>query len=141
MDFEQIQQETGGTRITVQNDKLTVPNTPIIPFIEGDGIGPDIWRASKQVLDSAVEKAYGGSKRIAWTEILAGEKAHKKTGEWLPTETLDAIKHFMVAIKGPLTTPVGGGIPKPQCNPKAEARSVRLCPPCQVFQRNTVSGV
>lgn len=90
--------------------KLSVPDQPIIPFIEGDGTGPDIWRASVRVLDAAVEKAYGGKKKIEWKEVLAGEKSFKKTGNWLPDETLDAFKEYLVGIKGPLTTPVGGGI-------------------------------
>ena len=109
MNFTQIAKEAKGKRIKVKDDVLSVPDNPVIPFIEGDGIGADIWAASKKVIDSAVEKAYGGDKRIAWTEILAGEKAKDKTNEWLPKDTLDAIKHFVVAIKGPLTTPVGGG--------------------------------
>ena len=109
MDFEKIKKNACGQTIRIENEKLAVPDNPLIPFIEGDGIGPDIWRAAKQVLDSAVEKAYGGSKRIAWTEIFAGEKAFNLKGEWLPEETLDTIKHCVVAIKGPLTTPVGGG--------------------------------
>ncbi len=100
-----------GERITVQADgKLVVPDHPIIPFIEGDGTGPDIWHASKLVLDAAVEKAYGGKRSIAWMEVLAGEKAFNQTGEWLPEATLDGIREYKVAIKGPLTTPVGGGI-------------------------------
>ncbi len=110
MDLEKIVQETGGERITVKDGKLNVPDTPIISFIEGDGIGPDIWAATKKVLDAAAEKAYGGKKKIAWTEVLAGQKAFDKTGEWLPQETLDTISEFYVGIKGPLTTPVGGGI-------------------------------
>lgn len=110
MDFEKIVQETGGERITVKDGKLNVPDTPVISFIEGDGIGPDIWAATKKVLDAAAEKAYGGKKKIAWTEVLAGQKAFDKTGEWLPQETLDTISEFYVGIKGPLTTPVGGGI-------------------------------
>jgi isocitrate dehydrogenase len=89
---------------------LQVPDEPIIPFIEGDGTGPDIWAASVRVLDAAVEKAYAGKRRIAWKEVYAGEKAFNKTGEWLPGETLDTINEYLVAIKGPLTTPVGGGI-------------------------------
>jgi len=109
VNFTQIAKEAKGKRIKVKDDVLSVPDNPVIPFIEGDGIGADIWAASKKVIDSAVEKAYGGDKRIAWTEILAGEKAKDKTNEWLPKDTLDAIKHFVVAIKGPLTTPVGGG--------------------------------
>ncbi len=98
-------------KITI-NDKggINVPDCPVIPFIEGDGIGPDIWNATRRVLDAAVEKAYGGAKKIEWKEILAGEKALEKTGEWLPQATLDAITEYVVAIKGPLTTPVGEGI-------------------------------
>ncbi len=99
-----------GEKITLMNGKLTVPNNPVIPFIEGDGTGPDIWSASVRVLDAAVEKAYAGTRKIAWREVLAGEKAFKQTGEWLPQETLDVIREYLVAIKGPLTTPVGGGI-------------------------------
>ena len=90
--------------------KLVIPDNPIIPFIEGDGIGPDIWHASQIVFDAAVEKTYGGKKKIAWLEVLAGEKAYEQTGEWLPEETTETIKEYIVAIKGPLTTPVGGGI-------------------------------
>ncbi len=89
---------------------LNVPENPIIPFIEGDGIGPDVWSASRLVLDAAVEKCYGGKRKIEWKEILAGEKAFNQTGEWLPAETLEAAKEYIVSIKGPLTTPVGGGI-------------------------------
>lgn len=92
------------------NGQLNVPENPIIPFIEGDGIGPDVWSASKKVIDAAVEKAYGGKRKIEWKEMLAGEKAFNQTGEWLPTETLDIAKEYIVSIKGPLTTPVGGGI-------------------------------
>lgn len=99
-----------GTKVTIENGKLNVPNDPIIPFIEGDGIGPDIWAASERVLNAAVEKAYGGEKKIHWHEVLAGQKAFDQTGEWLPQATLDDIKSYLVAIKGPLTTPVGGGI-------------------------------
>ena len=97
-------------KITIKNGKLNVPDKPVIPFIEGDGTGPDIWRASKLVFDAAVEKAYGGKKQLVWKEVLAGEKAYKQTGNWLPTETLDAFREYLVGIKGPLTTPVGGGI-------------------------------
>ena len=97
-------------QIDEESRKLIIPDNPIIPFIEGDGIGPDIWRASQIVFDAAVEKAYGGEKEIAWLEVLAGEKAYEKTGEWLPEETTETIKEYIVAIKGPLTTPVGGGI-------------------------------
>ena len=99
-----------GQKISFDNGKLNVPDQPIIPFIEGDGIGPDIWAASVRVFDAAVEKSYNGQKRIVWKEILAGEKANEETGEWLPQETVNAIADHLVAIKGPLTTPVGGGI-------------------------------
>ena len=99
-----------GTKIQFKNGQLVVPDDPLIPFIEGDGIGVDIWRASVRVIDAAVDKAFGGQQRIVWKEILAGEKAHKATGEWLPQATVDAIREYIVAIKGPLTTPVGGGI-------------------------------
>lgn len=99
-----------GEKITVQDGVLQVPDHPIIPFIEGDGTGPDIWAAASRVLDAAVEKAYDGKKSIVWKEIYAGEKAFNKTGEWLPRETVDTIREYIIAIKGPLTTPVGGGI-------------------------------
>lgn len=99
-----------GSKITVNNGTLNVPNNPIIPFIEGDGIGPDIWAASVRVFDAAVEKAYNGEKKVEWLEILAGEKAFNQTGEWLPKATIDAVRDYIIAIKGPLTTPVGGGI-------------------------------
>lgn len=97
-------------KITITHGKLNVPDQPIIPFIEGDGTGRDIWRASQHVFDSAVAKAYGGKKKINWKEVLAGEKAFTKTGNWLPDETLDAFREYLVGIKGPLTTPIGGGI-------------------------------
>jgi isocitrate dehydrogenase len=99
----------GGEAITMQGGRLQVPATPIIPFIEGDGTGPDIWHASQYVFDRAVERAYGNTRRIAWMEVLAGEKAKNQTSSWLPDETLAAIDRYLVAIKGPLTTPVGGG--------------------------------
>ena len=99
-----------GNKITMNNGNLEVPDNPLIPFIEGDGIGSDIWNASSRVLDAAVEKAFHGSKKINWVEVLAGEKAFKKTGEWLPQSTLDTISDHLIAIKGPLTTPIGGGI-------------------------------
>lgn len=92
------------------NGKLQVPDQPIIPFIEGDGIGPDVWSASRKVIDAAIEKAYKGARKIEWKEMLAGEKAFNQTGEWLPAATLDIAKEYLVSIKGPLTTPVGGGI-------------------------------
>lgn len=96
--------------IRIENGKLIVPNKPVMPFIEGDGIGPDIWAAAVRVFDAAVEKAYGGERKIQWLEVLAGEKAFNKTGSWLPEETLDAFRKYLVGIKGPLTTPIGGGI-------------------------------
>ena len=99
-----------GANITISAGKLSVPDHPIVPFIEGDGTGPDIWRASVRVIDAAVAKAYGGERAIAWKEVLAGEKAFKATGNWLPEETLVAFKQHLVGIKGPLTTPTGGGI-------------------------------
>jgi isocitrate dehydrogenase len=97
-------------KITVENGVLNVPNNPIIPFIEGDGTGPDIWAAASRVIDAAVEKAYNGERKIQWLEVLAGEKAFNQTGEWLPQDTLDKINEYLIAIKGPLTTPIGGGI-------------------------------
>lgn len=96
--------------IKIENGKLIVPDRPVMPFIEGDGIGPDIWAAAVRVFDAAVEKAYGGQRKIEWLELLAGEKAFKKTGSWLPQETFDAFRKYLVGIKGPLTTPIGGGI-------------------------------
>jgi isocitrate dehydrogenase len=105
-----INTPTGGNKITLSKGKLNVPDNPIIPYIEGDGIGPDIWRATVRVLDAAVEKAYKGERRIHWMEVYAGEKANALSGNWLPEETLDACREYLVAIKGPLTTPIGGGI-------------------------------
>jgi isocitrate dehydrogenase len=101
---------TDGEPIRVRDGKLLIPDKPILPFIEGDGTGPDIWNAAKAVFDAAVSKAYGGRRRVVWYEVLAGEKAYKQSKEWLPQDTLEAIKEFRIAIKGPLTTPVGGGI-------------------------------
>ncbi|MDN4616845.1 NADP-dependent isocitrate dehydrogenase [Paenibacillus sp. PsM32] len=108
--FEKYELPTTGEKITIDNGVLNVPNNPIVPFIEGDGTGRDIWKASVRVLDAAVEKAYGGSKKIAWYEVFAGEKAFNTYDEWLPADTLTAIREYIVAIKGPLTTPIGGGI-------------------------------
>ncbi len=99
-----------GAAITRQHGQLVVPDNPIIPFIEGDGTGPDIWRASVRVIDAAVTKAYGGKRKIAWMEVYAGEKSFKQFNNWLPDATVDAFRHYLVGIKGPLTTPVGGGI-------------------------------
>lgn len=100
----------GAQKMKMESGRLVVPDCPFIPFIEGDGIGPDIWNAAVHVFDNAVEKAYGNSRRIEWVEVLAGEKAFNTTGEWLPQATLDSIQDHLVAIKGPLTTPIGGGI-------------------------------
>src|SRR5712691_522861 len=108
--FTTLKPPTSGTPISRKNGQLVVPDDPIVPFIEGDGTGPDIWRASVRVFDAAVEKAFGAKRRLAWFEVLAGEKAKNVTGEWLPSDTLEAVKAYKVAIKGPLTTPVGGGI-------------------------------
>ncbi|WP_304458870.1 NADP-dependent isocitrate dehydrogenase [Alicyclobacillus sendaiensis] len=108
--FEKYQLPTEGEPITLVDGKLNVPDHPIIPFIEGDGTGPDIWRAAQRVFDAAVEKAYGGKRKIAWYEVYAGEKAYNMFGEWLPQDTLTALSEYIVSIKGPLTTPVGGGI-------------------------------
>ena len=99
-----------GSRITQTDKGLQVPNDPILPFIEGDGIGIDIWKASQTVFDAAVAKAYKGEKKIVWKEVLAGQKAFDATGQWLPEETLQTVRNYLVGIKGPLTTPVGGGI-------------------------------
>ena len=99
-----------GSKISIQNGKLDVPNDPVIPFIEGDGIGPDIWKAAVRVLDAAVEKAYDGEKKIQWLEVYAGEKAFKKFNNWLPDETIEKCQEYLVSIKGPLTTPIGGGM-------------------------------
>lgn len=110
MGLEKLHIPAWGKRIGWDGQNIQVPDEPVIPFIEGDGTGPDIWRATQRVLDAAVEKAYAGRRRIAWVEVLAGEKALKATGNWLPDETVEAIAYFRVAIKGPLTTPVGGGI-------------------------------
>jgi isocitrate dehydrogenase len=99
-----------GAKVTISNGQLHVPNNPIIPFIEGDGIGPDIWRAAQKVLDAAVKKAYDGNRKIEWLEVFAGQKAMDTKSEWLPQDTLDKIEEYLIAIKGPLTTPVGGGI-------------------------------
>jgi isocitrate dehydrogenase len=108
--FKDISAPAGGQAITISHGKLSVPDHPVIPFIEGDGTGPDIWRASQRVFDAAVAKVFGGKKKIAWMEVYAGEKSFTKFNNWLPDDTVDAFKAFLVGIKGPLTTPVGGGI-------------------------------
>jgi isocitrate dehydrogenase len=108
--FSILRPPAAGTPITKKDGRLIVPDDPIIPFIEGDGTGPDIWRASVRVLDAAVKKAYGGTKKIAWFEVYAGEKSFRQFNTWLPDDTVEAFRHYLVGIKGPLTTPVGGGI-------------------------------
>ncbi len=110
MPYKNIQVPERGQKITIADGKLIVPDHPIVPFIEGDGTGPDIWRASVRMLDAAVAKAYGDKRKIAWMEVYAGGTAHERFNEWLPEETVEAFKEFLVGIKGPLTTPVGGGI-------------------------------
>ncbi len=110
MPYQHIHIPDEGDRITIQNGRLIVPDRPIIPFIEGDGTGPDIWAAASRVLDAAVAKAYDGQRKIVWMEVYAGRKAYDRFGEWLPEETVEAFQEFLVGIKGPLTTPVGGGI-------------------------------
>ncbi|NOX38417.1 MAG: isocitrate dehydrogenase (NADP(+)) [Calditrichaeota bacterium] len=107
--YKHIQVPGWGEKIQVKDGQYIIPDQPIIPFIEGDGIGPDIWRAARMVFDAAVEKAYGGKRKVSWMEIYAGEKAYNLYGEWLPAETIDAIREYYIAIKGPLTTPIGGG--------------------------------
>ena len=109
MKFEKLNLPLEGRRIEVMEGQIRVPDDPIIPFIEGDGIGPDIWAAARRVIDGSVARAFAGKKKINWFEIFAGGKARDKYGEWLPHDTLEAIRHYTVAIKGPLTTPVGGG--------------------------------
>src|SRR5512144_3314588 len=110
MPYPHVKVPADGAKVTIGDGKLQVPDRPIVPFIEGDGTGPDIWRASVRVFDAAVAKAYAGRRRIAWMEVLAGEKAFKQEGTWLPDETVEAFREFLVGIKGPLTTPIGGGI-------------------------------
>jgi isocitrate dehydrogenase len=110
MPYTHVTVPAEGAKVTIKDGKLQVPDRPVIPFIEGDGTGPDIWRASVRVLDAAVAKAYGGRRKIAWMEVYAGEKAFKQENNWLPDETVEAFREFLVGIKGPLTTPIGGGI-------------------------------
>ncbi len=110
MAYKNVTVPAGGAKITIQDGKLQVPDNPIIPFVEGDGTGRDIWRASVRVFDAAVEKAYGGKRKIHWMEVYAGEKSFKLFQSWLPDETTEAFREFLVGIKGPLTTPIGGGI-------------------------------
>src|SRR5215470_1255420 len=109
MSYKDVTPPAGG-KISIQNGKLSVPENPILPFIRGDGTGPDIWAASVRVFDAAVQKAYGGKRKVAWFEVFAGEAAKNKFDNWLPDDTVEAFKEYLVGIKGPLTTPVGGGI-------------------------------
>ncbi|HZZ19205.1 MAG TPA: isocitrate/isopropylmalate family dehydrogenase, partial [Opitutaceae bacterium] len=109
MAYKDITPPAGG-KISINAGKLNVPDNPVIPFIRGDGTGPDIWASSVRVLDAAVEKAYGGKKKISWFEVFAGEESFKRFNNWLPDDTVEAFKEYIVGIKGPLTTPVGGGI-------------------------------
>src|SRR3989304_1848715 len=110
MAYTNVTVPAGGVKISIENGALSAPDNPIIPFVEGDGTGRDIWRASVRVFDAAVEKAYGGKRKIHWMEVYACEKSFKMLQSWLPDETVDAFKEFLVGIKGPLTTPTGGGI-------------------------------
>src|SRR5512142_3160179 len=110
MPYQHVTVPAEGERITIGGGRLRVPDRPIVPFIEGDGTGPDIWRASVRVLEAAVEKAYRGRRKIAWMEVYAGEKSFRKLDTWLPDETVAAFREYLVGIKGPLTTPIGGGI-------------------------------
>ena len=129
MSYDKLKTPSAGEKIVINDDKsLTVPNNPIIPFIEGDGIGPDIWRASQAVFDAAVEKTFGAEKKGRVVEVYAGEKSLDVYGEneWLPQDTLKAISDYKVAIKGPLTTPVGGGNPVDQRSPATASRPLRM---------------
>ncbi|MCL4261336.1 MAG: NADP-dependent isocitrate dehydrogenase, partial [Anaerolineales bacterium] len=110
MAYQNVKVPAGGTKISIQDGKLNVPDNPVIPFVEGDGTGRDIWRAAQHVFDAAVEKAYGGKRKLHWMEVYAGEKSFKLFQNWLPDETVEAFTEFLVGIKGPLTTPIGGGI-------------------------------
>ena len=122
-----------GEKITMTASGLHVPDEPIIPYIEGDGTGPDIWAAAVRVLDGAVAAAYGGRRRIEWLEVLAGEKANERTGSWLPDDTEDAFREYLVGIKGPLTTPVGTGIRSLNVALRQKTRPVRLSASGQVL--------
>src|SRR5215216_6623067 len=118
MTYTNVKVPEAGAKISTQDGTLQVPDNPIIPFVEGDGTGRDIWRASVRVFDAAVEKAYGGKRMIHWMEVYAGEKSFKMFQSWLPDETTEAFKEFLVGIKGPLTTPIGGGIRSPVKHPE-----------------------
>ena len=116
-----------GKKLSFHSGKLEVPSSPIIPFIEGDGTGQDIWPASRRVIDAAVSLAYQQERKISWKEVLAGEKAHQQCGSWLPTETLDCFREYLVGIKGPLTTPVGGGYSFLECGIASGVGFICLC--------------
>ncbi len=135
-----VQIPAGGQKITITNGTLTVPDQPIIPFIEGDGTGRDIWRASVRVLDAAVHKAYGGKRKIHWMEVFAGEKANKAYNTWLPDETVSACREYLISIKGPLTTPVGGGIRSPQCGVAPIAGFIRMSAARALVQGRALAG-
>jgi len=132
--FEKLNVPLEGKRIEAEDGKLRVPSHPILPFIEGDGIGPDIWAAARRVLDAAVKKAYGGKRLIHWFEVYAGGKARDKYGEWLPQDTLEAIRHYTVAIKGPLTTPIGGGYRSLNVTLRQELNLYACIRPVRYFQ-------
>ena len=127
--------EPKGEHMRMENGKLVVPSNPVVPFIIGDGTGPDIWHASQIVLDAAVEKAYKGSRKIFWKEVLAGEKAFNLTGSWLPEETLATFREYLVGIKGPLTTPISGGFRSLNVALRKELDLVCLPAPRTLFRR------
>lgn len=132
--FERLELPAQGSKLEFEDDKLLVPDHPIIPYIEGDGIGPDIWAAAVRVIDAAVNKAYHGQKKIHWLEIMAGEKAKKIYDQWLPKDTLEAIKYYLVCLKGPLTTPVGGGIRSLNVTLRQELNLYACIRPVRYFQ-------
>ncbi len=138
--FTQLKPPMTGTAITKKDGRLIVPDDPIIPFIEGDGTGPDIWRASVRVFDAAVKKAYGGKRKIEWVEVFAGEKSFTQFNTWLPDDTVEAFRHYLVGIKGPLTTPVGGGIRSLNVALRQTARPLRLPPPGPLVPGRAVAG-
>ncbi len=126
MGYKFVKIPAQGEKIRIKDGKLQVPEQPVVPFIEGDGTGRDIWRASVRVMDAAVQKAYGGKRKIHWMEVYAGEKAFDLTGSWLPDETMQAFEEYLVGIKGPLTTPIGGRYPLAECGAAQGAGPVRV---------------
>ena len=138
--YNGISVPANGQAIEYSNGKFTVPDHPIIPFIEGDGTGRDIWKASQRVFDAAVGKAYGGKRSVVWYEVLAGEKAYRQTKNWLPDDTVKATMDFRVSIKGPLTTPVGGGIRSAECCAAAVDGSVPVRAAGEVLRRGAEPG-